>query len=69
MATGHTERPVLLESAEELLAIDAVIADTVAGLGRLGVRRSPAGWSREPRTLDDELSDASKHLKSLNPPR
>ena len=43
MATGHAEPPVLLERAQELAAIDAVIADTLAGLGRFGVVEGSAG--------------------------
>ena len=43
MPTRQRERPVLLERAEELAAIDAVIADAVAGDGRLAVIEGPAG--------------------------
>ncbi len=43
MATGQAERPVLLERAEELAAIDAVIADALAGFGRFGVVEGSAG--------------------------
>jgi uncharacterized protein YecE (DUF72 family) len=43
MATGQAERPVLLERAEELAAIDAVIADALAGLGRFAVVEGSAG--------------------------
>ena len=43
MATGQAERPVLLERAEELAAIDGAIADTLAGLGRFGVVEGSAG--------------------------
>lgn len=72
MATGQPERPVLLESAEELAAIDTVIADTVAGLGRFGVvegcdDRQPVGRA-ERRILDDESPDASQQPKSLSQP-
>lgn len=36
MVTQEPGRAVLLERAEELAAIDAVVADTVAGRGRFG---------------------------------
>ena len=63
----------LLESAEELAAIDAVIADTVAGLGRFGVvegrdDRQPFGRV-EPRILDDELPHASQQAEVFEPTR
>ena len=43
MATGPADRPLLRERAEEQAAIDAVIADTLAGLGRFGVIDGSAG--------------------------
>jgi predicted ATPase len=43
MTTGQAERPVLLERAEELAAIDAAIADALAGFGRFGVVEGSAG--------------------------
>ena len=43
MTTRQLERPVLLERVEELAAIDAVLADAVAGAGRLAVVEGPAG--------------------------
>jgi tetratricopeptide (TPR) repeat protein len=49
LATRSTRRdhrillPVFLERAEELAAIDAVIAETLAGLGRFGVVEGSAG--------------------------
>jgi DNA-binding CsgD family transcriptional regulator len=43
MATGHAEPPVLLERAQELAAIDAEIADALAGSGRFGVVEGSAG--------------------------
>ena len=43
MATGQAERPVLLERGQELAAIDAVIADTLAASGRFAVVEGSAG--------------------------
>lgn len=43
MVTQEPGRAVLLERAEELAAIDAVVADTVAGRGRFGAIEGPAG--------------------------
>ena len=43
MATGQARQHVLLERAEELAALDAVIADTLAGLGRFAVVEGSAG--------------------------
>jgi predicted ATPase len=43
MAAGQAQRPVLLERAQELVAIDAVIADARAGSGRFGVVEGSAG--------------------------
>ena len=43
MATGRADQPVLFERAEEQAAIDGVIADTLAGLGRFGVIEGSAG--------------------------
>ena len=43
MASGRAERPVLLERAEELAAIDAAIADALASVGRFAVVEGSAG--------------------------
>jgi DNA-binding CsgD family transcriptional regulator len=43
VGTGQEERPALLERAEELTALDAAIADAVAGSGRLVLIEGSAG--------------------------
>ena len=60
MATRHAEQPVLLERAEELAAIDAVIADTLAGLGRFAVVEGSAGIGKSSLLAEARLraSDA-----------
>jgi hypothetical protein len=60
MATGQARQPVLLERAEELAALDAVIADTLAGFGRFAVVEGSAGIGKSSLLAEARLraSDA-----------
>jgi AAA ATPase domain len=65
MDTRHAAQPVLLERAEELAAIDAVIADTLAGLGRFGVIEGSAGIGKSSLLAEARLRAAAAGVTVL----
>lgn len=65
MAIGHAERPVLLERAEELAAIDAVIADALSGFGRFGVVEGSAGIGKSSILSDGRARGAAAGMTIL----
>src|SRR5581483_9964563 len=60
MGTGQARQPVLLERAEELAALDGVIADALAGLGRFAVVEGSGGIGKSSLLAEARLraSDA-----------
>ena len=56
---------MLLERAEELAAIDAVIADTLAGLGRFGVIEGSAGIGKSSLLAEARLRAAAAGMTVL----
>jgi predicted ATPase len=65
MATGQAERPVLLERAEELAAVEAAIADVLAGLGRFGVVEGSAGIGKSSLLAEARLRAAAAGMTVL----
>ncbi len=65
MATGQAEPPVLRERAEEQAAIDAVIADTLAGLGCFGVIEGSAGIGKSSLLAEARLRAAAAETRPV----
>ncbi|MBX5469407.1 MAG: AAA family ATPase [Thermoleophilaceae bacterium] len=66
MATRQAERPVLLERADELAAVDALLADVVGGAGRLAVIEGPAGIGKSSILAEGRARAAGGGMTVLN---
>ncbi len=66
VATREAERTLLLERAEELAAIDAAVADAVAGAGRFGVIEGPAGIGKSSLLAEGRAGAADAGIAVLS---
>ena len=66
MATREAERSLLLERAEELAAVDAALADALAGAGRFAVIEGPAGIGKSSLLAEGRAGAADAGLSVLS---
>ena len=66
MAPQQAEGELLLERAEELAAIDAAIADAIAGAGRFAVIEGPAGIGKSSLLAEARAGGADAGMTVLN---